>query len=418
MNLTISQLLLLFSLGLLLSAVFSMVEAAVISQDRHRLEHSAHAGKKTAVLMLQLLGGIDKLLAAILLFNNIANVLCATTAAVIVARVIGGGDTVTLLSSFAVAFIILVISEISPKVIGVRHAQNIALFCAVPLRILLNVFYPVIVVANFFARGILLLCGVRDINILHTAMSPRELRNAARTARRQRHETEHKQYQMAEQALHIGDLPVEKIMTPRPAIEGINLQDGDDKTRSLILSSRHSKLPAYNGNLDRACGFIDTLRAAQQAADQGAETVKASQLPFEAPMFLPAAAGALHQLQSMRKNKARAALVVDGAGRVVGMVTAADFADTIIGRDTPLSTDENGNFMLTGDLSLLRLEELFPHLSLPEDTSATNVNGLILETLGDFPDGLFCVNINGFRFEISEVTEASIRRVLLKNTDD
>ena len=124
---------LVFLAGLLMSALFSMVEAAVISQDRHRLAHLAEQGGRRAQLMQKMTARMDRLLSAILLFNNIANVLCATAAAVMVTRLSGGGEGAAFAASLGVAFLILVVAEISPKIIGVRHAQRLSLWFALPV---------------------------------------------------------------------------------------------------------------------------------------------------------------------------------------------------------------------------------------------------------------------------------------------
>ena len=164
MELSLPQLLLIFVAGLLVSGFFSMLEAALISQDRHKLRHLADEGNTAATVMLELLANIDRLLAAILLCNNLANVVCATTAAIIVARLSGGWGGAIFVSTLAVTFLILIFGEISPKVIGVRHAQGISLACAKPVRLLLVLLRPIIAVANFFAGGLLRLAGQDKIS--------------------------------------------------------------------------------------------------------------------------------------------------------------------------------------------------------------------------------------------------------------
>ena len=115
MDLSLPQLLLIFVAGLLVSGFFSMLEAALISQDRHKLRHLADEGNTAATVMLELLANIDRLLAAILLCNNLANVVCATTAAIIVARLSGGWGGAIFVSTLAVTFLILIFGENLPQ---------------------------------------------------------------------------------------------------------------------------------------------------------------------------------------------------------------------------------------------------------------------------------------------------------------
>lgn len=419
MTLSIPALLLIFALGLLFSAVFSMAEAAIISQDRHRLAHLADEGDRAARLMKTMTDNMDRLLAAILLFNNIANVMCATAAAVIVTRLSGGGEGAAFAASLGVAFLILVFSEISPKIIGVRHSSAVALACAAPLRILLAVFHPVIVVANFFARAVLSLAGIRRVSGLHTAMNVSELKSAVRESnRRARADNDPesgRHYYMVEQLLRLAGMPVEKIMTPRRKIEGLNLQNSPAELYARLTAAGHAKMPVFDGNIDATEGFIDTLRAIKIAARRGeiaAAELRAIKTP---PLFIPAAADALGQMEIIRKRGARIALAVDGAGRVTGLVTFSNFSAAVIGDEEfpdDVSHSREGEFVLPGDFPLIQLGDLSPNLAAP-DTSAASINGLILEAEGGVPATGATIQIGDLRMEILDAGDTSVRRVRL-----
>ena len=396
-----------------------MIEAAVISQDRHRLSHLAEAGNRSAQRMKKMLDQMERLLAAILLFNNIANVMCATAATVIVTRLSGGGEGAAFVVSLGVAFLILVLSEISPKIIGVRHSAAIAMAATAPLRILLFVFRPVIAVANFFARGVLLMAGIRRVSGLQMAMSVPELKSAVREsnlrARAENDIESGRHYYMVEQLLRMADMPVEKIMTPRRQIIGLNLNLSPDDLYAQLLAADHTKMPIFDGNIDATEGFIDTLHAIKIAARRGAiaaEELRAMKTP---PLFVPAAADALRQMETTRKRGGRIALVVDGAGRVTGLLTFSNFAAAVIGDEeapTHVLCERGDGFILPGDFPLLQLGDIDPHLAAPE-TSATSINGLILETSGGAPQRGETIQIGDLRMEILDAGATSVRRVRL-----
>ncbi|MBE8157947.1 MAG: DUF21 domain-containing protein [Betaproteobacteria bacterium] len=404
----------------MLSAISSMVEAAVISQDRHRLAHLADSGNRPAQFMQKMTGNMDRLLAAILLLNNIANVVCATAATVAVTRWSGGGESAAFAASLLVAFLILVLSEISPKIIGVRHSLAISLACAPPLRFLLVVLHPAVEVANFLARGVLRLTGVRHSGGWHTAMNVAELKSAVRRSNQRALETDDarggRHYYMVEQLLRLADMPVEKIMTPRGQIEGLNLRDNETVLRAQITSAARTKLPVFNGNIDATEGFVSTLRALKIAARDGKISAAALRSIQTPPLFVPAAADALPQLEIMRRKNIPAALVVDGAGRVTGLLTFSNFSAAIIGDEEfpdNVFRMPDGGFSLPGDFPLIQLGDLHPHSPLPE-TSAATVSGLIMEVCGGIPPapGEF-VDAGDLRLQILQSGKTSVRRVHL-----
>ncbi len=406
-ELSLGRLSLIFLAGLLLSGFFSMLEAAIISQDRHRLNHLADKGVGAAVVMRGLLANIDELLAAILLCNNLANVVCATTAAVFVAKLTGGGDNAVFVSTLAVTFLILVFGEITPKVMGVRHAPRIALACARMVRALLVVLRPVIFVANFFAGGLLWLFGANRGGGAGGAMNIAELRSAVRAAGAGGGE----HYRMLDTLLAFSEMPLEKIMTPRRDIRGVDLDSGDDAINRAVAAFPHSKLPLYRGGIDRVAGTADTVEAlrAMKDAPMTAAKLRAMMRP---PHFVPAADTVLRQMEKLRRAEINAAFVVDGAGRVVGMVTLTNFASAIIGTSAMpanIAPDARGGFSVPAAISLLQLSQLLPDADWPE-TSATNLNGLILEYLDALPESPLCLRLGGLCIEITEVGDRAISR--------
>ena len=268
--------------------------------------------------MLELLANIDRLLAAILLCNNLANVVCATTAAIIVARLSGGWGGAIFVSTLAVTFLILIFGEISPKVIGVRHAQGISLACAKPVRLLLVLLRPIIAVANFFAGGLLRLAGQDKISDEKTKMNLRELRSIVRASALGAKAAEDSEsgahYRMMQKLLEFNETPLEKIMTPRRDIIGLNLADGEENIAAQIISAPFSKLPVFDGNIDGTVGFIDTRQAVTAERLDGGISAEKLRAMMTSPYFVPAGGAILRQMQNMRNSGQRIALAVDGTG--------------------------------------------------------------------------------------------------------
>ena len=385
----------------------------MLSQDRHRLWYRADNNDKNAVIMRTMLSERpEQLLTAILLCNNLVNVTCAIAATSLAAKWFGADDSLLLPTTLLVTFIILVFGEITPKVVGVRHAERIALFCARPLYGLLWVLSPFIRVAGFFSSCLLFALGMNRHTVLHTAMNIKELRAAVRAASAGGGRDIH--YNMLERTLFFNETPVEKIMTPRREIRGLDLRQSAADIKTRIVETNFSKLPLFDGNLDEIKGVVDTLQALKGAGDAPPSADMLTALA-EPAYFVPAAAGAMQQLQRMRHNKRRMAFVLDGTGQIVGLLTFTDFAAAIIGDEKPPeSTHRIGDALdVPADITLIQLQQLEPRLSPPPDIAATTLNGLILETLGDLPDKPVCLRRDEWRIEITVLSDKSVLRARL-----
>ena len=421
MGLTLSQLVLIYIAGLAVSAAFSMLEAALLSQDRHRLRHLAGRGQPAARRMLLLLSRSDRLLSAILLCNNLANVMCATAATVIVARLAGGDESVVFAATLAVTFIILVCGEIAPKVAGVRHAQALSLFFATPVFWLVRGLQPIVRIALFFASGLLRVFGMRaESNAAGDAMmSSQELRSVV-LASGEGISTPHRR--MLLKLLALDEVKIEDIMAPRQSVSGINLADGEAAVVKELRRARHSHLPVFSGNLDGAEGFVKTAEALKIVGGRGRVGCAEIRGVMQKPSFIPAASTVLQQIQKPGFADRGRALVVDGYGRVVGLVTGTDFAAAVVDSmpmnrfpKAPLTRGPGGEYVTEGAALMRDLTEKTGLVFPP--TTARTLNGLILEHLGDIPEAPACLQIGNARIELMKVEPDNILQVRLEKID-
>ena len=129
---------------LIISAFFSIAETSMMALNRYRLKHMAKQGHRGAVLTSRLLARTDRLLGVILLGNNLVNAAAATLVGVVTIEFFGENKIALGLGTLAITFLILVFSEITPKVIGAAYAERIALPAAYVLVPLLKLLTPVV----------------------------------------------------------------------------------------------------------------------------------------------------------------------------------------------------------------------------------------------------------------------------------
>jgi hypothetical protein len=176
-NLSINTLFGLLAGLLFLSACFSASETAMMAINRYRLRHAAETGHRGAMLTQSLLNRTDKLLGVILFGNNLVNIAAAMLATIISIRLFGESDVALSLATLLLTFLMLVFSEVTPKVLGSSYPERIAYPASYVLTPMLKLTYPVIWFVNLFVQGILWLLRIKPPEPGHgTRLGLEELR--------------------------------------------------------------------------------------------------------------------------------------------------------------------------------------------------------------------------------------------------
>nr|MBP6802414.1 DUF21 domain-containing protein [Zoogloea sp.] len=207
---------------LALSGFFSMAETSMMAANRYRLRSAAGQGSRGARLALALLDQTDKLLGIILLCNNLVNAAAATLVSVITIQLFGNEEWVLGVSTLGVTFLILVFSEITPKVIGANHANRLACVVSYPLTGLLKGLYFVVWFVNLFVAGLLGLLRLRDAGSGNQDLSTDELRTMVLESGAF---IPPKHRSILVNLFELEDITVEDVMTPRHQIEAVDISE-------------------------------------------------------------------------------------------------------------------------------------------------------------------------------------------------
>jgi len=402
---------------LILSALFSIAETSMMALNRYRLKAMVRLGNRAAQRTAKLLERTDRLLGVILLGNNLINAAAATLVGVITIELFGQNEIALSAGTLVVTFLILVFSEITPKVIGAAYPEKIALPLSYLLGPLLRLLYPVVWFVNLFSSALLWVLRINPNtgSTQSQRLSNEELRSLV---------LEHSHYLPKKHSsilVNLFDLEritVEDVMTPRAQIEGIDLEAPEEELIEKLTTSYHTRLVAYRHEPGNVVGILHLRRALSVLREREFSKAALENILTE-PYYVPADTGALAQLQYFQENRQRLALVVDEYGELQGLVTLEDIIEEIIGefttsapvRASHFDWGEDDSALVEGSSSLRELNRKLG-LELPLDGPKT-LNGLILDYLQDIPEAGVSVKIAGVPMEIVQTQDRVIKTVRL-----
>ena len=398
---------------LLLSAFFSIAETAMMAINRYRLKHLVSEGHPGGLRVAELLKRTDRLLGGILIGNTLALTGATTVAGFIAVRLFGEETLVVILTPVVIGFILIVFSEITPKVIGATHPERAALLLSLPLKVSLRLLDLPAWFINLFSRPLLRLFGIKPGQQTDTPkLSPDEIRTLvleSSTFMPKKH------LAIVLNLFDIEAVTVQDIMVPRAKIESVKLDDPIETIVHQLGTAYHMRLPVFRDAFGEVVGVLP-LRRVLAPLRAGELDKEALESLLDEPYFVPATTPALSQIQYFQENQKRMALVVDEYGELMGLVTVEDIIEEIIGKFTttlpsaaPLAWDDDGSASADGAMPVREVNRALG-LELPLDGPRT-LNGLILEQLQDIPEADVSIKIAGVPMEIVHAQGRTVKTV-------
>jgi Mg2+/Co2+ transporter CorB len=412
-ELSTGSLFLTLALLLLLAAFFAGSETALMSLNRYRLRHRAQAGHRGARLAEKLLSHPDRLIGLILLMSTIVNVATPMLTGFIALRL--GGELFVVSGAVVLSLVTLVFCEVAPKTFGALHPERMAMPAAYVYTALLAVFYPFVWATNLLANGVLRMLGVSERQASH-ALSSEELRTVVAEAGAmipRRHQ------QMLVSILDLEKVTVEDIMVPRNEIVGIDIEDDWDSILDKLRQSQHTRMPVYEGEIDKIIGVSHMKRIAHEMA-RGRLTLDSlvqTAIARDA-YFVPAGTTLNTQLLNFQRDKRRMAFVVDEYGDILGLVTLEDILEEIVGEFTTdpatmmhrdVHSEGDGSYVVNGSASIRALNRAM-QWNLPTDGPKT-LSGLIVEVLETIPETGTSLKIADYALEVLQTADNAVKTV-------
>jgi Mg2+/Co2+ transporter CorB len=413
-DLSLNALLLVLLVLLICGAWFSAAETSMMAINRNRLSHLARKGKRSAKLTSRLLAKVDQLLGSILFGNTLLNVAAAAVTNIIILRLFGASELALLAGTLLITFVLLVFSEIMPKIIAASYPERVALPSSFLLAPLITLFHPIVSIATAMVKGCLWLLRIQVItDQSKSKMTLEELRGLVLDAE---HFLPRKHQKMLLNLVDLERITVNDVMIPRKQIESLNIASDSEELRQQLVTCHHTLLPVYQDHNSNIIGILHIKKVLSLLQEETLDKA-ALQAVLRAPYFIPSDTPLLKQLQQFQERHARLGLVVDEYGELLGLVTLENILEEIVGEFTTSSPNQTGKFLRQDDGSFLlegssSLRELNRKLGLhfPLNTAKT-LNGLILEHLQDIPEAGTSLKIADYAIEVIQTQDRVIKVV-------
>ncbi len=351
-----------------------------------------------------------KMLTAILIGNNIANVFASVYATVIAQKIIG--NNVVAIAGGIMTLLILIFGEITPKTFAKQHASIIAPIAARLLKPFYYIFYPITMVLRYIARNMTFESQTGDKPSL---LTEDELEFMVEMGRNEGVINADK-HKMIKNIFDMGDTIAREIMTPRPDIKAADADMSVEEVIKLFAKYGHSRMPVYEDSRDNILGVINLRDLIAQYPDIKDDNVKKH---MKDAVFVPETKSIFKLLKEMQNKKIHIVIVLDEYGGTAGITTVEDIIEEIVGEiedeDDSVKIDvrkaKDGSYIINSRMSFDDFVEKFS-LEEFEDIERTDfdtVGGFIMYLADSIPRIGAVIRYKNFRFT---VLDADVNRLL------
>src|SRR5467141_2780740 len=377
---------------LLVSAFFSASETALTGASRASMLRLSKQGNGEAGVVSSLFAMRERMIGALLLGNNIANIGASALATGIFTAWFG--EVGVLYATGVMTAMVVIFSEVLPKTIAINAPDRVALLVARPMRVMVYVLGPLLTVIEAIVRVLMNLLGIK-IGHNQPILSPTERLRGAVDLLHHEGKVEKQDRDMFGGLLDLSELQVSDVMVHRTEMVMINADLPPEELVREMLATEYTRIPLWREKPENIIGVLhakDLLRAIR-AADGDTSRIDVSTIALP-PWFVPEMRPVSEQLKAFRRRKTHFALVVDEYGEVEGMVTLEDILEEIVGD----ISDEHDVVVVDGSVPIRDLNRAMDwHLP---DQEATTVAGLVIHEARSIPERGQSFTFHGFRFRV------------------
>ncbi len=403
---------------IILSAIFSGSETALTAASRARMHSLESGGNLRAKIVNRLIERRDRLIGALLIGNNLVNILGSALATSLFLTLFG--EAGVLYATLVMTVLLVIFAEILPKSWAIANPDRFALFMAPLIRAFLFVAGPLSVVANGLVRRILWLFGVSLEEGRPMLSAHEELRGTVEVLHREGAFVKDDRDRVGG-VLDLHELEVSDVMIHRTHMRMVNADDPPEQVVREILQSPYTRIPVWRDSTDNIVGVVHAKDLLRALNDEGNHPSKIDiRKVASKPWFVPDTTSLQVQLNAFLRRKAHIAIVVDEYGEVEGLVTLEDILEEIVGEIADehdvdmqgVKQEADGSIVVDGTVPIRDLNRALDW-NLPDD-DVTTIAGLVIHEIQSIPEEKQAFTFHGMRFVVMKREKNRIVKLRIK----
>lgn len=412
---------------ILLNGIFSMSEIALVSSRKFKLESEAKKGNSNARKALELANKPNKFLSTVQIGITLIGILTGIFSGekftgkltVAIARLdylAPYADTiaVTVIVIF-ITYLSLVFGELIPKRIGLSFPEKIASAVARPMGVVSKITKPFIWLLSKTNDFILGIFGIKEKT--DGIVTEEEIRSIVQQGT-ESGEIQEIEQDIVKRVFDLGDRKAGELMTHRSGMIWLDIKDTLNDVKATIEKEPHSSYPVVEKNLDHIIGIVSITDLFISNKQPDAFTLYDY---IKKPLYVHENSPAYRVLEQFKSSRVHTAFVVDEYGSMQGIITINDIFDSLVGdvlefdsEEAPIVQRDENSWLAEGQIPYYELIDYFNLVNIEEPEGFNTLAGLILHLMHRIPEAGDKVQWNGFEFEVVDMDDRRIDKVLIK----
>ena len=410
---------------IILSGLFSASETALTAFKSTDLEEIENINPRKAKLLKKWLTKPNEILTAILLGNNIVNILASSIATIVTMQILGSGPqsgNAVAIATVSMTVVVLIFGEITPKIVAKTYSRKVSNAVIGPIYLLSIIALPIIKLLMIVTKIISRMMGV-DIKHENLMITEEEIKSYINVGEAEGI-IEEEEREMIHSIIEFGDTTAKEVMTPRTSVFMLDAESTIDEVWDEIIESGYSRIPVYGEDLDEILGIL-YVKDLMSLAKKGNTNIPIKNVLREA-YFVPDTKSIVEILDEFRTKQVHMAIILDEYGGTVGVLTIEDLIEEIIGEiKDEYDLHEEDEVEKVGESKYkvdarINIEDLNKELEIgiPESEDYESLGGYILDILGRVAEVDDIVSLDGVTMKVLEVDKTRVVKILIEISED